>query len=253
MAIVPFNSYGSIVECFTKPFAGDTLPVPNSGYITAYDSTYRRKEATKVFKQLLTTKYGHAYDFILTGEDIDSNGYIKPSFVTKYNNLDSAGNANPRRLANIESRITPTTYTNAYVEIQNSVFVTLVKRESPHYEYPWNYEYRIPPYSVVDRFEFNPKQIQNLKFLGSKLSGTAINIDSSQTVDGGPVVKVTKVNQNQIVFSNNNVTTARANVSGLPVRQLTARTGTSSGTTPRGSTNTGYSPAGGGDLPVATD
>ena len=47
----------------------------------------------------------------------------------------------------------------------------------------------------------------NLKWAGSKLTGPGINIDTPNTVDGGPVVKITQVNPNQIVFANNQVTT----------------------------------------------
>ena len=43
-----------------------------------------------------------------------------------------------------------------------------------------------------------------------------ININSRQTVDGGPVVKVTQVSPNRIVFANNQLTTLdRANTSDL--------------------------------------
>ena len=47
----------------------------------------------------------------------------------------------------------------------------------------------------------------NLKWAGSKLTGPGINIDTPNTIDGGPVVKITQVNPNQIVFANNQVTT----------------------------------------------
>jgi hypothetical protein len=49
---------------------------------------------------------------------------------------------------------------------------------------------------------------------GSKLVGSAINANSTQTVDGGPVVKVTKVNPNQVVFAGNQLTTIDRATSG---------------------------------------
>ena len=41
---------------------------------------------------------------------------------------------------------------------------------------------------------------QNARYAGSKLTGPGVNINTPTTVDGGPVVKVTNVNPNQIVI-----------------------------------------------------
>ncbi len=54
----------------------------------------------------------------------------------------------------------------------------------------------------------------NARRNGSKLVGSAINANSTQTVDGGPVVKVTKVNPNQVVFAGNQLTTIDRATSG---------------------------------------
>jgi hypothetical protein len=48
---------------------------------------------------------------------------------------------------------------------------------------------------------------QNARYAGCKLTATAINVNSAQTIDGGPVVKVTRVNPNKIVFANGQLTT----------------------------------------------
>ena len=48
---------------------------------------------------------------------------------------------------------------------------------------------------------------RNARYVGCKLTATAINVNSAQTVDGGPVVKVTKVNPNKIIFANGQLTT----------------------------------------------
>ena len=48
---------------------------------------------------------------------------------------------------------------------------------------------------------------RNARYVGCKLTATAINVNSPQTVDGGPVVKVTKVNPNKIIFANGQLTT----------------------------------------------
>jgi len=54
----------------------------------------------------------------------------------------------------------------------------------------------------------------NARFNGSKLVGSAINANSTKPVDGGPVVKVTKVNPNKIVLANNQLTTIDRATSG---------------------------------------
>ena len=64
--------------------------------------------------------------------------------------------------------------------------------------------------------KFQGTGYKNARFEGSKLTGFDININSRQTVDGGPVVKVTQVSPNRIVFANNQLTTLdRANTSDL--------------------------------------
>jgi hypothetical protein len=70
------------------------------------------------------------------------------------------------------------------------------------------------PYGVTASLgtKFQGTGYENARRNGSKLVGSAINANSTQTVDGGPVVKVTKVNPNQVVFAGNQLTTIdRAN------------------------------------------
>ena len=55
--------------------------------------------------------------------------------------------------------------------------------------------------------KFQGTGYKNARFNGSKLTGFDINIKSKETVDGGPVVKVTQVSPNRIVFANNQLTT----------------------------------------------
>jgi hypothetical protein len=60
----------------------------------------------------------------------------------------------------------------------------------------------------------------NARYNGSKLTGPAINVNSTETVDGGPVIKVTQVNPNRIVFANNQLTTVAQSISGRKSRSL---------------------------------
>ena len=62
--------------------------------------------------------------------------------------------------------------------------------------------------------DFIPHGTLNHRYLGSKLTASAVNVDTSVTVDGGPVVKVTEVNPNKLVFSSNQLTTVSKTISG---------------------------------------
>ena len=72
------------------------------------------------------------------------------------------------------------------------------------------------PYGVTASLgtKFQGTGYINARRDGSKLVGSAINANSTQTVDGGPVVKVTKVNPNQVVFAGNQLTTIDRSTSG---------------------------------------
>ena len=72
------------------------------------------------------------------------------------------------------------------------------------------------PYGVTASLgdKFQGTGYINARRNGSKLVGSAINANSTQTVDGGPVVKVTKVNPNQVVFAGNQLTTIDRATSG---------------------------------------
>jgi hypothetical protein len=82
--------------------------------------------------------------------------------------------------------------------------------------------------SMAALFKFDYAQInnfhgqgrENAKWFGSKLTGAGVNINSANTVDGGPVVKITKVNPNTIVFANNQVTTVNKSISGTKTKSI---------------------------------
>lgn len=172
------------------------------------DGQVGRQRATNTLRSILKFIYGDAYEYRFYGTSVQ-DGLITKSIVDRYNFLRNSSLTEAQAIAQIEA--------------SGSINISFVKRENPTYQYPIYYEYRIPPYDTTDRFLFKPLSIQNHKFNGCKLTGIDINIDSTQTTDGGPVVKVTKVNQNQIVFANNTISTAKANTSGLPARQLTSK------------------------------
>jgi hypothetical protein len=181
------------------------------------DTIQARKLATQKLREILKFWFGSAYTFNFYGNAVDKNGYITKQFYDVYRAIQST--VDPNQNDGIYTR-----QAIEAVEAQNLLNIAFLKDMNPTYEYPYGYtEYRIAPYDTTDRHLFLPLGLQNLKYHGCKLNGTGINANSTETTDGGPVVKVTLVNQNQIVFSNNNITTARSNTSGLPVRQLTSR------------------------------
>lgn len=62
----------------------------------------------------------------------------------------------------------------------------------------------------------------NSRYNGSKLIGSSINVDSVNTIDGGPVVKITRVNPNQLVYAANQITTTAAATTGQRAQSLPA-------------------------------
>jgi hypothetical protein len=71
----------------------------------------------------------------------------------------------------------------------------------------------------------------NQTYGGAKLTGPAVNVNSNQTVDGGPVVKITKVNPNQLTFADKQITTIDQTISGIKTRKVTDSTNTNIGGT----------------------
>lgn len=179
-------------------------------YNTYGDTPLANQIATDYILQIYKFYYSNIVEYrLVPGYYVDQFGIVKNLLlVSDYNSAGQNWNT---------------------INNNGGIYANAIKTENPRYIYPLYYEYRIAPYDTTDRFLFNPLGVQNHRYNGSKLSGLDVNIDSTETVDGGPVVKITRVNQNQIVFSNNNITTAQSNTSGLPARQLTSRV-TSGGT-----------------------
>ena len=84
------------------------------------------------------------------------------------------------------------------------------------YEYVTSYSSSLITYPVTASLgtKFQGTGYENARLNGSKLVGSAVNVNSRQTIDGGPVVKVTKVNPNQVVFAGNQLTTIDRATSG---------------------------------------
>jgi hypothetical protein len=77
--------------------------------------------------------------------------------------------------------------------------------------------------SDIQDFEKGSMQhisLKNQTYAGSKLTGPAVNVNSAATVDGGPVVKVTKVNPNQLTFADKQITTIDQTVTGQKIKKV---------------------------------
>jgi len=57
--------------------------------------------------------------------------------------------------------------------------------------------------SLVEFQDYLPRGIENQRYSGAKLTAPAFNVNSRQTVDGGPVVEWRESNPNQLIYQNN--------------------------------------------------
>ena len=57
--------------------------------------------------------------------------------------------------------------------------------------------------SLAEIQDYLPQGINNQRYSGAKLSSPAFNINSIQTVDGGPSVEWRESNPNQLIYQNN--------------------------------------------------
>lgn len=136
----------------------------------------------------------NGYGFIETyhGVNQTGNSWIQNRFVGKYKLTESASYI-PMQKVLVDSRIANNLLTPVY--FYSSAYSASVAM-------PYSSSF-IP--AAINKFLGTG--YDNARYNGSKLIGSAINVDSPNTVDGGPVVKVTPVNPNQLVFSSNQITT----------------------------------------------
>jgi hypothetical protein len=86
-------------------------------------------------------------------------------------------------------------YNYQYLFFQNGLPVT---GSSPY----WLSEATLPIYSssinTVNDISLGSKRH---RYIGSKMSSTDFNVDSNQTIDGGPVVEIINTNPNQLIYT----------------------------------------------------
>jgi hypothetical protein len=124
------------------------------------------------------------------------------------------------------------TESGSYTPMQK---VVLNSRTSPHLLTIGDYYYSTATSASLGLYystSYVPAQITrtngigyyNARYNGCKLIGSAINVDSANTIDGGPVVKVTLVSPNQLVFANNQITTLDKSITGNVNQSIAANT-----------------------------
>lgn len=162
---------------------------------------------------VLSGVYSNNEGLITYNVDIDKLGtqWFEKRYITNHITYTFTGSYTPIQLY-IDNSIT----SNYLKTIKDRFYLTAASASVNNY------------YSSSLAFaQINPIQdlgYVNATYNGSKLNGLGININSTETVDGGPVVKVTKVNPNQLVFANNQLTTINQATTGTKSKPIDSST-----------------------------
>ena len=62
---------------------------------------------------------------------------------------------------------------------------------------------RIAVYTPASVIDYLPAGIENQKYSGAKMTSADFNINSLDTIDGGPVAEIRATNPNQLIYQNN--------------------------------------------------
>jgi hypothetical protein len=144
--------------------------------------------------------------------------------TTKIDTVNKTGNS---WIQNRYIGIYKLTQSGSYAPIQRQVsgsrVSTTLQKINLFYSSPASASAKLPyssSYSFADVNRETSADWRNARYIGCKLSATAVNVNSTQTVDGGPVVKVTKVNPNKIVFANGQLTTINEATTGIKKKSI---------------------------------
>ncbi len=102
-----------------------------------------------------------------------------------------------------------TTYSHDYLILSGSKYITgsspywISEAELPVITSAVTSEFRFASKSILAQVQdYLPTGINNQRYNGSKLTSPGFNINSTQTVDGGPVVEYRRANPNQLKIQN---------------------------------------------------
>jgi len=119
--------------------------------------------------------------------------------------------------ASVEKKYNGTTYSREYLIRSASVYITaftpLDRSDAllPIYSGSVSSEFKqtkivlnsTTSYSPAEVIDFLPIGIENQKFAGSKMTSPDFNINSTDTIDGGPVAEIRNTNANQLIYQDN--------------------------------------------------
>jgi len=138
-------------------------------------------------------------DNIVDTDRLGSN-WVQHRYIGKYK-ITESGSYTPLQTVILNSRL------SNHLEMIGDYYYSTAESASLGLYYSSSY-------TKADITRTNGVGYFNARYNGCKLVGSAINIDSANTIDGGPVVKVTVVSPNQLVFANNQITTLDKSVTG---------------------------------------
>jgi len=149
-----------------------------------------------------------------TNPSLSNSAAIKSKDGTVLTKIDTVNKTGNSWIQNRYIGIYKLTQSGSYTPIQRQVsssrLSTTLQKVNLFYSTAESASAQLPYSSSYSFAEVNRETSggwRNARYAGCKLTGTAVNVNSAQTVDGGPVVKVTKVNPNKIVFANGQLTT----------------------------------------------
>jgi hypothetical protein len=148
----------------------------------------------------------------------------KSTVLTKIDTINKTGNAWVQNRYIGQYKLTQS---SSYIPVQKFVFESrqsnALQKINYFYSSAASASAQLPyssSYSFADVHRETSAGWRNARYVGCKLSATAINVNSAQTVDGGPVVKVTKVNPNKIIFANGQLTTIDEATTGIKKKSI---------------------------------
>jgi hypothetical protein len=201
--ILPVFTESAVIKSKDTEGLIDTLPVlTDSTIIKSKDSSITIKPTTAgtisdIPKSTVLTKI----DTI----NKTGNAWIQNRYIGQYK-LTQSGSYTP-----IQKFISGSTQSNSLQK--TNLFYSSAASASAQLPYSSSY-------SFADVHRETSAGWRNARYVGCKLTATAINVNSTQTVDGGPVVKVTKVNPNKIVFANGQLTTIDEATTGIKKKSI---------------------------------
>jgi len=201
--ILPVFTESAVIKSKDTEGLIDTLPVlTDSTIIKSKDSSITIKPTTAgtisdIPKSTVLTKI----DTI----NKTGNAWIQNRYIGQYK-LTQSGSYTP-----IQKFISGSTQSNSLQK--TNLFYSSAASASAQQPYSSSY-------SFADVHRETSAGWRNARYVGCKLTATAINVNSTQTVDGGPVVKVTKVNPNKIVFANGQLTTIDEATTGIKKKSI---------------------------------